>query len=303
MKNVLLLFGLLVSLVPSLIAQTDNTAPVVWERYRHSDLDVSVNLPKMPVVVANYDTCREELNRSSYAYAESAVYEFRIVASGIRQGGRPRVCPSDRPPFDQSVMDQRLDQLRHVKGAIETRRRIAELDAFQFKEEGSVRVIIPDVARRRWIELAVVHYVNEMPDIDRFLRSLQFDASSGTEIADGATQILGDPVQGQLAPDPTAGEDQKSIDKRRVTPFLVLLRPQARYTEEGRNANENGSVRLKVTLQENGAVGSITPLTQLKYGLTEQAVAAARRLVFLPKRVDGKAVSTTLSMEYSFTIY
>ena len=304
MKYSLLLFGLFVSLVPNLFAQTENTAPVIWERYRHSDLDVSVNLPKMPVLIANYDTCKEELKRSGYVYAENAVYEFTVVAGGIRQGVRPRVCSSDKAPFDQSTIDRRLDQLRQVKGAVETKTRVANLDAFQFKEERSVRVIIPDVVHKRLVELAVVHYVNEIPDTDRFFGSMQFDANTGKEIADGATQTLGDAVQEQPAQDPAAAEDQMPIDKNRVvTAILIAAKPHARYTDQARKAGEKGTVRLKVTLQANGAVGTVAPVTQLKHGLTEQAVWAARRVVFLPKRIDGKAVNTTLSVEYSFSIY
>jgi hypothetical protein len=50
-------------------------------------------------------------------------------------------------------------------------------------------------------------------------------------------------------------------------------------------------------------VGSITPVTTLKYGLTEQAIVAAKKLVFLPKRINGVPVSVTTMFEYNFRIY
>jgi hypothetical protein len=77
MKNALLLLTLSLSFAINVSAQTENTAPVVWERYRHSDLDVSVNLPKMPIVIEDYDMCREELKRSSWAYAEARFMRLR----------------------------------------------------------------------------------------------------------------------------------------------------------------------------------------------------------------------------------
>jgi hypothetical protein len=44
-------------------------------------------------------------------------------------------------------------------------------------------------------------------------------------------------------------------------------------------------------------------VTELKYGLTEQAINAARRLVFLPKRVNETPVNSVVTIEYTFSIY
>ncbi|HBR58684.1 MAG TPA: hypothetical protein DEA22_14645 [Blastocatellia bacterium] len=60
---------------------------------------------------------------------------------------------------------------------------------------------------------------------------------------------------------------------------------------------------MRVTLLASGQIGSITPVTRLPYGLTEQAIAAARQIRFEPKMVNGVPISTTVTMEYSFTIY
>jgi TonB family protein len=315
MKYALIVFAL----ASSLFAQTENTAPVVWEPYRHSDLGVSVNLPKMPIVVSNYDTCKEELKRSSYAYAEGAVYEFTVVAGGIRQGVRPRTCSSEKTPFDQSTIDQRLQQLRQEKGAVETKMRIADLDAFRFSEERSVRIVVPDIVHKRWVELAVVFYPKGIPDTDRLTASLQFDANAGKEIADGATQTLGDPSPAPTdnktastpekataeskQPNAPAGTGAAAAKDPQATPLLIVAKPQARYTEAARNANVQGSVRLKVTLLPNGAVGTVTPITELTHGMTEQAIAAARKLVFLPARINDVPVSKVVTIDYSFSIY
>lgn len=83
-------------------------------------------------------------------------------------------------------------------------------------------------------------------------------------------------------------------------PLRIISKPQAKYTEDARTNNVQGSVRLKVVLLASGQVGSITPVTQLPHGLTEQAIAAARLLKFEPAKVNGVPVSKTITIDYSF---
>lgn len=83
----------------------------------------------------------------------------------------------------------------------------------------------------------------------------------------------------------------------------ILSKPIAVYTKAARENNIQGVVRLKVALLASGQIGSITPITRLPFGLTEQAVIAARRIEFKPKAVNGNSVSVIVVMEYNFTIY
>lgn len=91
--------------------------------------------------------------------------------------------------------------------------------------------------------------------------------------------------------------------KRVTTPLRIISKPQAKYTDAGRTNNVQGSVRLKVILLANGQVGSITPVTRLPHGLTEQAIAAARLLKFEPAKVNGVPIAKSVTIDYSFTIY
>ena len=88
-----------------------------------------------------------------------------------------------------------------------------------------------------------------------------------------------------------------------TSPFKILSKPQARYNDAARTNGVQGSVRLKVTLLASGQVGSITPVTRLPHGLTEQAIAAARLIRFEPAKVNGVPVSKIVTLEYSFSIY
>jgi TonB family protein len=85
--------------------------------------------------------------------------------------------------------------------------------------------------------------------------------------------------------------------------LTIKSKPAAKYTDAARENNIEGSVRLKVTLLPSGEVGSISVVNGLPDGLTEQAIAAARKIKFEPKRIDGRPVSTTVTIDYSFDIY
>ena len=82
-----------------------------------------------------------------------------------------------------------------------------------------------------------------------------------------------------------------------------LAKPRAQYTDDARANDVQGNVTLRVTFQSNGEVGNITVVEGLSYGLTEQAIAAARQIEFEPKVVNGEPVSVTMPVQYSFSIY
>lgn len=90
-----------------------------------------------------------------------------------------------------------------------------------------------------------------------------------------------------------------SIEKK----LEIISKPRANYTESARINNAQGSVNLRVTFLANGTVGSVSPITELPYGLTEQCIIAAKQITFEPMIKDGKPISTTKVVQYSFTIY
>jgi outer membrane biosynthesis protein TonB len=101
----------------------------------------------------------------------------------------------------------------------------------------------------------------------------------------------------------TCGAVCQTVEKKQVEDYRIISSPRATFPRDAGNSCVQGSVRLKITLLANGSIGTIVPVTRLPYGLTEQAIEAARRIVFLPKRVDGFAVPVTILREYYFGIY
>lgn len=88
-----------------------------------------------------------------------------------------------------------------------------------------------------------------------------------------------------------------------TSPFRIISKPKATYTDAARVNQVQGTVTLRVTLNANGSVGAITPVSGLGYGLTEQAIAAARRIQFEPQKENGVAKTVVKTIQYSFTIY
>ena len=82
-----------------------------------------------------------------------------------------------------------------------------------------------------------------------------------------------------------------------------ISKPKASYTDQARTNQIQGTVRLRVTFTASGQIGSIAPVSGLPYGLTEQAIAAARQIRFEPAKRNGVAIPTTAVVEYNFNIY
>jgi TonB family protein len=86
-------------------------------------------------------------------------------------------------------------------------------------------------------------------------------------------------------------------------PFKIISKPRPGYTDAARQNQVTGVVRLRVQFLASGQVGSVSPVSGLPNGLTEQAIAAAKSIKFEPMKKNGVAVGTTKVIEYSFTIY
>lgn len=85
--------------------------------------------------------------------------------------------------------------------------------------------------------------------------------------------------------------------------LIIESKPRASYTDTARNYNIQGTVTLRVTFLADGTIGDVTPVSRIPFGLTNQAIAAARSIKFEPARKDGIAYSKVMTIQYGFTIY
>jgi tetratricopeptide (TPR) repeat protein len=83
----------------------------------------------------------------------------------------------------------------------------------------------------------------------------------------------------------------------------IVAKPRANYTDAARMNGEQGKIKLAVELGEDGVINFIFPFVALRYGLTEEAMAAAEKIKFEPAVKNGKNVSTIAIVEYQFTLY
>lgn len=83
----------------------------------------------------------------------------------------------------------------------------------------------------------------------------------------------------------------------------VLRKPEAGYSEAARKAGVTGTVVLRCVFSSDGTVQNMFVVRALGYGLTSQAVNAARRITFEPATKNGHPASQYIQLEYSFNLY
>jgi TonB family protein len=75
---------------------------------------------------------------------------------------------------------------------------------------------------------------------------------------------------------------------------------QPDYTKEALDAGIRGSVFLKITIDVDGSVVSAAVDQGLGHGLDENAVAAAKKLTFVPAKRKGKPFRATIRYQFDF---
>jgi len=128
------------------------------------------------------------------------------------------------------------------------------------------------------------------PAVDRFLSSFRLrrpqDRITRTE-----TQSL------ETLPDKVFTGNEVT---RKAT---VVWKPEPTYTEQARAHRVVGTVILKAVFAANGYVTNIIATRELKDGMTEAAIEAARNIRFFPAEKDGKPVSQWMTLEYNFNLF
>lgn len=96
------------------------------------------------------------------------------------------------------------------------------------------------------------------------------------------------------------GQASQIQEQNGVTPPRVIAKQQPRYTEQARKNGTSGTIRLQVAFLSSGEIGDVVPLNTLPDGLTESAVEAAKSIKFKPATKNGKPLTVTKIIEYSF---
>jgi TonB family protein len=83
----------------------------------------------------------------------------------------------------------------------------------------------------------------------------------------------------------------------------IISKPRANYTDLARGKNTEGKVKVAVEFNKNGEAKWIFTIQALPNGLTEETIAAIRKIKFEPAQKDGKPVSVIKILIYGFTLY
>ena len=173
------------------------------------------------------------------------------------------------------------------------------------------------------------HTVSLSPDdplVERFFNTLKIDNvkanridySNGDRLEDIIVEKtdprgssvpgkgIGSARGGNYEPSPGSSLDTSSSsrDSKVITaPLTLTSKPRPTYTELARVYSVSGTVQLRVSFEPDGRIGNVAPVSRLPFGLTESAIKAAEKIQFRPRIEGGKPVTTSRTVEYSFTLY
>ncbi len=82
----------------------------------------------------------------------------------------------------------------------------------------------------------------------------------------------------------------------------ILYQEKAKYTEAARQNRVQGTVIVNVVFTADGRIADARVIRSLPDGLDEEAIKAAREIVFLPALQNGKPVSVRMSIEFTFNL-
>ena len=100
------------------------------------------------------------------------------------------------------------------------------------------------------------------------------------------------------------GNDRTTFSPQEVmVRARILSKQEPSYTERARQNGVSGTVILRAIFTADGQVKYIIVVRGLPDGLTEQSIAVARKIKFVPAMRDGKPVSMFMQLEYNFNLY
>jgi TonB family protein len=291
-KKQLSLLVCLVWAATTAMAQPQNVAPVspakqaglsTWKRYKVEGERFSVSLPTVPAMTTYRTLIREQRKtrrqRNIGVYADGTVYSI-FTSENV----------------GQSLNDFIRERIRYKRwdNASETSVVVGD---FQGRQYSNVDKTLRDTAQffsadERYYEFSATGYYDE-DAVKHFFSSIVFSRNAdGIEVQDGA---------GVPFDNPTCQENlmgSKVDGKARL-----VMKPEPRYTEDAREKQVVGSVVLKVVFSCNGSVSDIRIVDGLPHGLTEQAIAAAKKIKYVPAVKGGKFASMWMQLVYNFNLY
>ena len=295
MKKQLSLLMCLAFTAVAAMAQTEGASPVMqtrqaelqtWKRYTVDGEKFSVSLPTVPAMTTRdmtiWELRKSRRERSIGAYADGAVYTIHVLENVRRQS------------LDDFIRDR--NRSNRWDSSTETPVTINDIKGKQYSSVGKP---VNDMAQffsanGRLYEFSVVGNTAEDEAAKQFFSSIVIGKKAdGIEIHDGEGTPFSNPSCDQIA------GGGREVDRR----VRVVMKPEPSYTELARQKQTVGRVVVKAVFSCNGSVSEIRVLEELPNGLTDQSIAALKKLKFVPAVKNGKYVSMWMQLEYNFNLY
>lgn len=166
----------------------------------------------------------------------------------------------------------------------------------------------------RTVTIQTVSTVKDSEAAVRFINSFTFFTKNESEADKAGTEQTslnsGDNIVKDNSDNSDNSNQSSSITDQRsgqakssYIPIRLTEKPRALYNKFAVFYNIQGLVRLRVTFGKDGAIGNITTVKKLPFGLVDSSIYAAQNIKFVPAERDEKPIATTRVVEYIFSIY
>lgn len=265
--------------------QTRQAEPQTWKRYTVAGERFSVSLPTVPAMTTQdmllRDLRKTRRERSIGVYADGAVYTIHVYENIQRRSLEAFIRERNR--YDRWDLSTETEvTINDVKGRQYSSRGKPVNDTAQFF-----------AAEGRLYEFSVVGNTAEDEAAKQFFSSIVIGKKTdGIEVHDGEGRPFSSPTCTQTM----VGRD---LDRK----VRLVMKPEPAYTEPARQKQTVGTVVVKAVFSCNGSVTDIRIIEALPHGLTDQAIAALKKIKFVPGVKDGKYVSMWMQLVYNFNLY
>lgn len=278
---------------------------VEWRPYSLTVTNASVEFPKMPTRYGPPESKCSDVNVETFSvYSEGSTY----TVSTIRKRTADSTCEKVIEEFAKSMKEAIVIEQQSGRNLVE--QPDSKSDDRRFAGPEHLVRIVNDKSNWRWF-LLETHRPSTLEIGNRFLNSLSLKAAADAAAVVAAKPIVPPapvsfPSAVPVKPVPTAtpkplpspvseaGGPTKGVELRR--------KPRSNYTNLARFWNIEGNVALRVTFSANGEIGAISVVESLPYGLTEEAIIAARSMSFVPAVRNGVPYSVVKMVIYEFSI-
>ena len=255
--------------------------PQSWQRYTVKGEEFSVTLPTVPtmftVKALQPRIQKQRRERRLRTAADGVVYMVNVFENPKpRQSLDEFIAEHNKTIFYDLTLDRDLT--------------IGGIAGKEYSSKKPVATVQFFATEKRLYTFAATGSPADNAAVKHFFSSIALGKKpEGTKVEDGP----GVPLE----------VEKIYLGKEVDTKARLISKPEPSYTESAREHEITGTVVLRVVFSASGQITNIRIVTGLPYGLTERAIAAARKIKFIPGMKDGRYVSMWMQLEYNFNLY